>query len=240
MNYSRSLGHFLENRASFLKNVTNDILKQQNLSSEMKLLKDLRANIESEASSSHKDNLSVMTMLNCSMHLGHSKSYWNPNMAKYILGERSGIHIIDLDKTLACLRQAVSVTAEIASKKGRIIFVGTGDRLQRMTYEAATYCNQFYVNQRWIGGTISNSKSIIGSNVKPDLVIILDYKRNLVAIEECEKGNIPLISICDTDCDPRKVTYPIPANDESLPGIELVAKSLAIAAKNGRDFKTII
>lgn len=238
MNYSRSLGHFLENRGSFLKYVTNDILKQHVVSSEMKLLKNLRTSIQSETSSSRKDDLTISTMFNCSMHLGHSKSYWDPNMAKFILGERSGIHIIDLEKTLACLRQAASVTAEIASKKGRILFVGTSEKLQRMTYEAATYCNQFYVNQRWIGGTISNSKSIIGSNVKPDLVIILDYKRNLVAVQECKKGNVPLIAICDTDCDPRPVTYPIPSNDESLSGVELVAKSLAIAAKNGRERKT--
>lgn len=238
MNYSRSLGHFLENRSSFLKNVTVDILKQRIISSEMKLLNNLRSNIQSDVSSSRKDELTISTMLNCSMHLGHSKSYWNPNMAKFILGERSGIHIIDLEKTLVCLRQAASVTAEIASKKGRILFVGTSEKLQRLTYEAATYCNQFYVNQRWIGGTISNSKSIIGSNVRPDLVIILDYKRNLVAVQECEKGNIPLIALCDTDCDPRPVTYPIPANDESLSAVELVAKSLAVAAKNGRERST--
>lgn len=204
----------------------------------MNLLNNLRTNIQSETSSSCKDDITISTMLNCSMHLGHSKSYWNPNMAKFILGERSGIHIIDLEKTLACLRQAASVTAEIASKKGRILFVGTGEKLQRLTYEAATFCKQFYVNQRWIGGTISNSKSIIGSNVKPDLVIILDYKRNLVAVQECEKGNIPLIAICDTDCDPRPITYPIPANDEALSGVELIAKSLAIAAKNGSEGKT--
>ena len=240
MNYSRSLGHFLENRCSFLKNIATDVLNQQNISSEMKLLTNLRTSIQSVSSVAFKnDDLTVSTMLNCSMHLGHSKSYWNPNMAKFILGERAGIHIIDLEKTLACLRQAASVTAEIANKKGRILFVGTSTNLQRMTYEAATYCNQFYVNQRWVGGTISNSKSIIGSNVKPDLVIILDYRRNLVAAQECEKGNIPLIAICDTDCDPKLVTYPIPANDESLSGVELIAKSLAIAAKNGRDGKII-
>ena len=233
MNYSRSLGHFLENRVSFLKTVTSDILKQRRVSSEMNLLQNLRSDIAPKSTCSSSDELTVSTMLNCSMHLGHSKSYWNPNMAKFILGERAGIHIIDLEKTLACLRQACSVTAEIASIGGRILFVGTSENIQRFTYEAATYCNQFYVNRRWIGGTISNSKSIIGSNVKPDLVIILDLKRNLVAAQECEKGNIPLIAICDTDSDPRLVTYPIPSNDESMPGLELVAKSLAIAAKKG-------
>lgn len=239
MNYSRSLGHFLENRSSFLKNVTSDIIKQRKISAEMSLLNNLRASVLPSSRSSHKDDLSVSTMLNCSMHLGHSKSYWNPNMAKYIMGERSGIHIIDLEKTLACIRQAASVTADIASKGGKILFVGTSEKLQRLTYEAATFCSQFYVNKRWIGGTISNSKSIIGSNVKPDLVIILDLKKNLVAAKECENGNIPLIAICDTDCDPRHVTYPIPANDESLPGIELVTKALSIAARKGYEGRSI-
>lgn len=205
----------------------------------MKLLNNLRNGIQTRPQPSANDDLTVSTMLNCSMHLGHSKSYWNPNMAKFILGERSGIHIIDLEKTLACIRQAAAVTAEIAFKGGRILFVGTGEKLQRMTYEAATYCGQYYINQRWVGGTISNSKSIIGSNVRPDLVIVLDLKRNFVASKECEKGNIPLIAICDTDCDPRSITYPIPANDESLSGIELVAKSLAVAAKKGHEGKII-
>ena len=238
MNYSRSLGHFLDSRASFLKNVASDISKQQRISSEMKFLNSLRNNTQTKPHSSAND-LTVSTMLDCSMHLGHSKSHWNPRMAKFILGERSGIHIIDLETTLACLRQAASVTADIASKGGRILFVGTSETLQRLTYEAASYCDQYYVNQRWIGGTISNSKSIIGLNVKPDLVIVLDLKHNLVAANECEKGNVPLIAICDTNCDPRPVTYPIPANDESFSGIELVTKSLAVAAKKGRNGKII-
>ena len=237
MNYSRSLGHFLENRSSFLKNVVTDISKHHRISSEMKLLNEIRSGVQVKSENSGRDDLTVTTMLNCSMHLGHSKSYWNPNMAKFILGERFGIHIIDLEKTLACLRQASTVTAEIASKGGRVLFVGTSDNLQRMTYEAATYCKQFYVNRRWIGGTISNSKSIIGLNLKPDLVIILDLKKNMVAAQECNRGNIPLIAICDTDCDPRYITYPIPSNDESLSGIELIAKSLAIAAKRGLEGK---
>jgi small subunit ribosomal protein S2 len=154
-------------------------------------------------------------------------------MAKFLLGERSGIHIIDLEKSLACIRQASSVTADIASKGGKILFVGTGESIQRLTYEAASFSGQFYVNKRWVGGTISNCKSIIKDNVTPDLVIIFDLKRNLVAAKECQNGNIPLIAVCDSDCNPDIVTYPIPANDESLPGIELIAKVLAISAGRG-------
>lgn len=98
MNYSRSLGHFLENRGVFLKKVAADIFKQKNSSNEMNLLNNLRSSIQTKVSTSDSNDLTVAMMLNCSMHLGHSKSYWNPNMAKFILGERSGIHIIDLEK----------------------------------------------------------------------------------------------------------------------------------------------
>lgn len=239
MNYSRSLGYFLENRNAFLKNISGDILNYHKVSSEVKFLNSLRSQIIPKYHQKPSIDLTVSTMLNCSMHLGHSKSYWNPNMSKFILGERAGIHIIDLEKTLACLRQAASVTAEIAKNGGRILFVGTSSGLQRMIYEAATYCNQFYVNQRWVGGTISNSKSIIGTNIKPDLVILLDLKKNQVAAQECTNGNVPIIAICDTDCDPRHINYPIPSNDESIPGIELVLKSLAIAARRGVEQKHI-
>lgn len=236
MNCSRSLGHFLENRQSFLKNIAMDVLKQKTTHSETKLLQSLRSDshpkTESKSASSSNDPTLSM-MLQCSMHLGHSKSYWNPHMSKYILGERAGIHIIDLEKSLSCLRQASSVAAEIAHKGGKILFVGTSPFIQRMTYEAATYCNQYYVNRRWIGGTITNSKNIIGSNDKPDLVIILDLKRNLVAAKECIEACIPIVAICDTDCDPTKITYPIPSNDESLPAVEMIVKSLALAVKKG-------
>lgn len=186
------------------------------------------------------NDLAVSTMLRCSVHIGHSTSHWNPQMAKYIFGERAGIHIIDLDKTLACLRQAATVVAQISQRGGKILFVGTRPELQRLTYEAASYCDQFYVNRRWIGGTISNSKNIIGSETRPDLAIVLDMKKNSVAVKEFYNAHIPVIAICDTDCDPRMVTYPIPANDEALASVELIAKFLAIAGKKGKEGKGII
>lgn len=236
MSYSRSLGHFLEQRSTFLKNISEDVSRWARNTRETNLLSALSRDMQKSNPLQEKSSdLSIATMLRCSMHIGHSKSYWNPQMSKYIFGERAGVHIIDLDKTLACLRQAAAVVADIASKNGKILFVGTSPDLQRLTYEAATHCNQFYVNRRWIGGTISNSKNIIGSETRPDLVILLDLKRNLVALKECYNANIPVIAICDTDCDPRMVTYPIPANDEALASVELVAKFLAIAAKKGKD-----
>lgn len=234
MNYSRSLGHFLESRSSFLKNVTADVSKWKGAKKELDIITSLRNGLERKSGQQPlPDNPCISLMLQCGMHLGHGTSRWNPNMAKYILGERAGIHIIDLEKTLACLRQASTVTAEIAQKGGRILFVGTAAGIQRLTYEAATHCKQYYVNQRWIGGTITNCKNVIGLDAKPHLVILLDLKSNLVAAKECFEANVPIMAICDTDCDPRLVTYPIPANDESLPSVELVAKSLALAANRG-------
>jgi small subunit ribosomal protein S2 len=241
MNYSRSLGHFLEQRSNFLKSISEDVTKWNKNSRESGLISTLHQAVAKVPDISVCSNdLAVSTMLRCSMHIGHSKSYWNPQMSRYIFGERAGIHIIDLDKTLACLRQAATVTAQISQRNGKILFVGTKPELQRLTYESASYCDQFYVNRRWIGGTISNSKNIIGTEARPDLVIVLDMKRNSVAVKECFSANVPLIAICDTDCDPRMVTYPIPANDEALASVELVAKFLAIAAKKGKEGKAIV
>ncbi len=241
MNYSRSLGHFLEQRSGFLKNISADVANWSKNARESGLICSMhQANTKAPEISSSSNGLAVSTMLRCSMHIGHSKSYWNPQMSKYIYGERAGIHIIDLDKTLACLRQAATVIAQISQRNGKILFVGTKPELQRLTYEVASYCDQFYVNRRWIGGTISNSKNIIGSDSRPDLVIVLDMKRNSVAVKECFNASVPVIAICDTDCDPRMVTYPIPANDEALASVELVAKFLAIAAKKGKEGKGII
>ena len=232
MNFSRSLGHFLESRQTFLGNIVKDLRKTP--------IPDRAGTIVATAQFAEPEQLTIPLMMNCSMHIGHSKSYWNPAMAKYILGERHGVHVIDLDKTLACLRQACTVVSELAMHGGKILFVGTGQRIQRLVYETALFCNQYYVNRRWIGGTITNGLNVLQADIKPDLVIIFDLLQNTVAAKECYEANVPVIAICDTNCDPKYVTYPIPSNDESLPAIELIARSLALAAKRGEERRTLI
>jgi small subunit ribosomal protein S2 len=233
MSLGRSLGHFLESRTSFLTKVVNDLTRNKASSQEKVLLASIQQ--VSKTETTERSKLTVEVMMQCGMHLGHSKSHWHPAMSKYILGERHGVHVIDLDKTLICLRQACSVACEIAYHKGSILFVGTSPNLQRLTFESASYAGQYYVNRRWLGGTISNGRSVLKTDAKPDLVIILDLMKNQVAAKECWNASIPVIAICDTNCDPRRIAYPIPSNDDSLPAIELIARSLALAAKRGVD-----
>ena len=179
-------------------------------------------------------NNSIKLMMDCGMHLGHKISKLHPSMSKFVLGERFGLHIIDLDKSLICIRQACSVITEISRKMGKILFVGTQPNLQRITYDTALYCDQFYVNKRWIGGTLTNNSNVLNnSQLRPDLIVLFDPKQNFVAVKEAYKVGIPVIAICDTDVNSTVITYPIPSNDESVPGIEFIAKIFSLAAKKG-------
>lgn len=173
------------------------------------------------------------------MHLGHATSHWHPKMAPFIFGERAGIHIINLERTLVALRQACNVVLDIASKGGTIVFVGTGDSIQRLTYECAQDCSQHYVNIRWVGGTITNRAQVLRSDkLQPDLLVILDPVRNEKAVLEAEACNVPAIAICDTNFNPSLVTYPIPANDDAFSSVELIARTLSLAASEGRQIRT--
>lgn len=186
-----------------------------------------------------RDLVTIRQMMACSMHLGHSRTKWNPKMARFIFGERAGIHIIDLEKTIVALRQACNVVKDIASKGGIIVFVGTSDNIQRLTYECAQDCQQHYVNVRWIGGTITNRRQVLRDDkLSPDLIIILDPMENDKAVLEAHSCGIPTIAICDTNCDPTRITYPIPANDDAFSSVELIGRTLAQAAEEGRSVRT--
>jgi small subunit ribosomal protein S2 len=165
-------------------------------------------------------------------------------MAPFIYGERAGIHIIDLEKTVACLRQACQVALSIAATGkhgGCILFVGTGDLIRRITYECATEASQFYVNTRWIGGTLTNRAQVLRNDkLIPDLMIVLDPIRNEKAILEAEEVGVPVIAICDTNCDPSRVTYPIPGNDDATASVELIARCLSLAVGEGAKQRTVL
>ncbi|KAI9009592.1 ribosomal protein S2, flavodoxin-like domain-containing protein [Gaertneriomyces semiglobifer] len=178
------------------------------------------------------------------LHLGHAPQVWNQNMLPYIYGERNGIHIINLEHTLVMLRRAVSIVREVALRGGNIVFVGTRPAIHRVTVEAAKRANAYFVTS-WIGGTITNKERVLRRSVgydpdkpyvhTPDLLIILDYNNNSSAVREANQINVPVIAVCDTDCNPRRVQYPIPANDDAVTGIELIAGALSLAAREGRD-----
>ncbi|CAB4427586.1 unnamed protein product [Rhizophagus irregularis] len=191
-------------------------------------------------------DLTMSSLLSANLHLGHSTSLWNPKTSPFIFGIRYGINIINLDYTLIYLRRACKVMKEISYNGGIILFINTrGGLFSRSVIKAAKRCNQYQLTTRWLPGTITNSQQTLGHLIpknendvisktfKPDLLVLLNPLENEIALEEARYGNIPTIGIVDTDFDPSKVTWPIPANDDSVRGIELLAGILSLAARDG-------
>ncbi|KAB8343199.1 hypothetical protein FH972_022789 [Carpinus fangiana] len=191
-------------------------------------------------------------------HLGHSTSLWHPANSRYIFGVRSGVHIISLDVTAAHLRRAAKVVAGVAERGGLILFVGTRSRQDRIVVRAAEMAGACHLIERWIPGSITNGQQLLGrcrtkvvdefdreipgfeeqlmdrGVLKPDLVICLNPPENYVLLHECGLQGIPTIGIIDTDQDPTWVTYPIPANDDSLRSVQVIAGVLGRAGEEGQ------
>ncbi|OBZ90716.1 37S ribosomal protein mrp4, mitochondrial [Choanephora cucurbitarum] len=192
-------------------------------------------------------NLTISKLMAAGLHLGHSTSLWEPTTLPFIFGTREGISIINLEHTLVYLRRACNVAREVSLRGGSILFVGTRPGFQDLTIDAARNCDGFHVSSKWIPGTLTNRHQVLGRHAppdpedpgrppktyKPDLIVLLNPLEHKIAIAEAQLNNIPIIAITDTDYDPRLVTYPIPANDDSIRGVELVAKVLSAAAKDG-------
>lgn len=217
--------------------------------------------------------VTLKTLMRHQLHLGHHPKQQHPNMLPYIHGERHGIHIIQLEHTLAHLRRAMQFASHVAYEGGNVVFVGSRPSLHRLTVEAAQAAQAFYV-LRWLPGTITNKERVLRRSVgydpskilqehfvdplegiiphsspssnattvfkrqpyvhKPDLLVLLDYPNNSVAAHEANLARIPVIAICDTDMDPTLVQYPVPANDDSIAGVKLIANVLAKAVRNGK------
>ncbi|KAM0717545.1 hypothetical protein Q7P37_007397 [Cladosporium fusiforme] len=194
-------------------------------------------------------------------HLGHATSLWNPMNAKYIFGirgEKDPIHIISLDVTAAHLRRACKVVEGVAKRGGLILFVGTRSGQARAVVKAAEMAGGCHLFDKWTPGTLTNGQQILGrckkkvvdeldreqhgfepqlkykSAVKPDLVVCLNPLENYVLLHECGIHNIPTIGIVDTDANPTWVTYPIPANDDSLRCVQVIAGALGRAGEEGQ------
>jgi len=105
-------------------------------------------------------NVSMRDMLKAGVHFGHQTRYWNPKMKPYIFGARNKVHIINLEKTVPLFNNALNYLSNVASKKGKILFVGTKRAASEAVKEAALKCDQFYVNKRWLGGMLTNWKTV--------------------------------------------------------------------------------
>lgn len=221
--------------------------------------------------------IGMREMLEAGAHFGHSTRRWNPKMAPYIFGPRNGVHIIDLQQTVGLFKNAYEFMRNTVSKGGKILFVGTKKQAQEVVRESAANANQFYVNYRWLGGMLTNFRTIKQSierlrklsemsadgtferlpkkevvkltrelekleknlaGIKdmtkpPKAIVIIDPKKEHIAVKEAHNLNIPVVAMLDTNCDPDEVDYPIPANDDSIRSISLFVDKLAHACKEG-------
>ncbi|MCI2098260.1 MAG: 30S ribosomal protein S2 [Succiniclasticum sp.] len=222
--------------------------------------------------------ISMKQLLEAGVHFGHQTRRWNPKMAKYIFTERNGIYIIDLQKTVKKVDEAYSFIRETAQNGGSILFVGTKKQAQEAMREEATRCNQFYVNERWLGGMLTNFKTIqkriarlrqlekmeedgtfdvlpkkevlglrhemekLNKNLGgikdmkklPAAMFVVDPRKEHIAVLEARKLHIPIVATVDTNCDPDEIDYVIPANDDAIRAVRLLAGKMADAVLEGR------
>ncbi|HBL12783.1 MAG TPA: 30S ribosomal protein S2 [Cyanobacteria bacterium UBA11162] len=222
--------------------------------------------------------VSLAQMMESGVHFGHQTRRWNPKMDQYIYTARNGVHIIDLVQTAQLMENAYSYMRNASEQGKKVLFVGTKRQAAGIIAQEASRCGAYYVNQRWLGGMLTNWETIktrverlkdlerrdtsgaldllpkkeasmlrreLGKLQKylggiklmrkvPDIVVIVDQRREYNAILECEKLAIPIVSMLDTNCDPDVVDIPIPANDDAIRSIKLIIGKLADAIYEGR------
>ena len=222
--------------------------------------------------------VSMKSLLEAGVHFGHQTRRWNPKMAPYIYTERNGIYIVDLQKTVKKLEEAYAFVRQLSENGQSLLFVGTKKQAQEAIKEEATRCGQYYVNARWLGGMMTNFKTMrtrvdrlnqlktmqtdgtfdmlpkkevmkhLGEMEKlekylggvkemkklPGAMFVVDPRKEHNAIAEARKLHIPIVAIVDTNCDPDEVDYVIPANDDAIRAIRLIAATMANAVQEGR------
>ena len=176
--------------------------------------------------------VNIEELLESGVHFGHNVKRWNPKMEEYIFGVRNNIHIFDLRLTVEAINIALVKLHDTVKKNGKILFVGTKKQCSLVVKELAELNNYYYVNKRWLGGTLTNWKTISNSiNIggiknldgKPDLLIIFDVVKDKIAVLEAKKLNIPVIGIVDSNADPDLIDYVIPGNDDAIRSINVYA-----------------
>ena len=233
-------------------------------------------NIRKNKNQMEESNMSVISMkqlLEAGVHFGHQTRRWNPKMAPYIYTERNGIYIIDLQKSVGMVDDAYKAVSDIAADGGTILFVGTKKQAQDAIKAEAERCGMYFVNERWLGGMLTNFKTI-QSRIKrlkdietmaedgtfdvlpkkevielkkewakleknlggikdmkklPDAIFIVDPKKERICVQEAHTLGIPLIGICDTNCDPEELDYVIPGNDDAIRAVKLIVSKMADA-----------
>ncbi|OQC00399.1 MAG: 30S ribosomal protein S2 [Firmicutes bacterium ADurb.Bin099] len=227
--------------------------------------------------------ISMKQLLEAGVHFGHQTRRWNPKMAEYIFTERNGIHIIDLQKTVKQIEKAYDFVKKVVLDGGEVLFVGTKKQAQECVEEEAIRCGMFYINTRWLGGTLTNYKTMekriaylkklhemeqdgtfdslpkkeviklraemekLEKNLGgikdmhgiPNVLFVVDPKKEHNAVQEAKKLDIPVVAIIDTNCDPDEVDYVIPGNDDAIRAVKLITSVIAnavIEANQGEAF----
>ncbi len=220
--------------------------------------------------------VSMKSLLESGVHFGHQTRRWNPKMAPYIFTERNGIYIIDLQQTVVMLGEAYDFVQDIVQNGGQVLFVGTKKQAQESIEAEAKRCGMHYVNQRWLGGMLTNYKTIKkridrldeldkmeedglfevlpkkevilllkekdrlekflsgirNMNGIPDVMFVIDPRKEKIAIREAKILGIPVVGVVDTNCDPDEVDYAIPGNDDAIRAVKLLTETIANAVVN--------
>ena len=230
--------------------------------------------------------VSMNYLLEAGVQFGHQKRRWNPKMREYIFTTRDDIYIIDLQKTVKKLEEAYTAMKEIAEAGGTVLFVGTKKQAQEAAEECAVRTDNYFVNERWLGGTLTNFKTIRSrirrmeeiENMEkdgtfealpkkevvqlkkqherldkflggirdmhdlPDVMFVVDPRKERIAVAEARKLNIPLVAMVDTNCDPDEIDYVIPSNDDAIRAVKLITSKMAdalIESKQGEEEATV-
>jgi len=222
--------------------------------------------------------VTMKDLLESGVHFGHQVKRWNPKMKKFIFGQRNGIYIIDLQKTVKMFEVAYNFIKDSSSRGETVLFVGTKKQAQDVIIEEAQKAGAYFVNQRWLGGMLTNFNTIKQgiaklkkiekmkedgtydlltkkevskyenertrldknlSGVKnmtklPNIIFIIDPKKEALAVAEAKKLSIPIVSLVDTNCDPDDINYVIPGNDDAIRSIRLLSSKMAEAVIEGK------
>lgn len=230
--------------------------------------------------------ISMKQLLEAGVHFGHLTKRWNPKMAPYIYTERNGIYIIDLQKSVGKVDEAYNAVKNCVAEGGKVLFVGTKKQAQDSIKSEAERCGMYYVNQRWLGGMLTNFKTIqtriatlkkyeameedgtfdvlpkkevieirkemdkLQKNLGgikdmkeiPDMIFVVDPRKERICIQEAQALGITLVGIADTNCDPEELDYVIPGNDDAIRAVKLIVSKMAdavIEANQGADAEVL-
>lgn len=229
--------------------------------------------------------ISMKQLLEAGVHFGHQTRRWNPKMKEFIFTERNGIYIIDLQKTARKIDEAYAFMRQVGENGGTVLFVGTKKQAQESIKSESERSGMYYVNQRWLGGMLTNFSTIKSRVARlkqleameqdgtfevlpkkevielrkemdkleknlggikemkelPDVMFVVDPRKEKIAIQEAHILGIPVVSIVDTNCDPEEVDYVIPGNDDAIRAVKLIVAKMAdaiIETNQGEIFET--